>query len=75
MSRPHILIKDLVKGNQVWKMLIRFVDIWVVKEKSGLQHLELVIQDTKVIVSRSICIYVTLMSFDEHTHCRVMKST
>ncbi|CAL5199457.1 unnamed protein product [Lathyrus oleraceus] len=43
MSRPHILIKDLVKGNQVWKML----DLWVVKEKSGLHHLELVIQDTK----------------------------
>ncbi|XP_058749322.1 replication protein A 70 kDa DNA-binding subunit A-like [Vicia villosa] len=47
MSRAPILIKDLVKGNQVWKMQIRVVDLWVVKEKSGHKHLELVIQDVK----------------------------
>ncbi|CAL5189548.1 unnamed protein product [Lathyrus oleraceus] len=28
-------------------MLIRVVDLWVVKEKNGLHHLEMVIQDTK----------------------------
>ncbi|XP_058784048.1 uncharacterized protein LOC131658811 [Vicia villosa] len=47
MSRAPILIKDLVKGNQVWKMLIRVVDMWVVIEKNGQQHLEMVIQDGK----------------------------
>ncbi|KAI5410189.1 hypothetical protein KIW84_055607 [Lathyrus oleraceus] len=47
MSRPLILIKDFVKGNQVWKMLIRIVDLWVVKEISGLQQLKMVIQDKK----------------------------
>ncbi|CAK8538393.1 unnamed protein product [Lathyrus sativus] len=47
MSRPPIFIKDLVKGNQVWKMHVRVVDLWVVKEKNGQQHLELVIQDGK----------------------------
>ncbi|XP_058733996.1 uncharacterized protein LOC131605686 [Vicia villosa] len=45
MSRQPILIKDLVKGNQVWKMLIRVVDLWVVIEKNGQQHVEAVIQD------------------------------
>ncbi|XP_058783238.1 uncharacterized protein LOC131657905 [Vicia villosa] len=45
MSRQPILIKDLVKGNQVWKMCIRVVDLWVVIEKNGQQHLEAVIQD------------------------------
>ncbi|KAI5381256.1 hypothetical protein KIW84_UN0881 [Lathyrus oleraceus] len=29
MSIPLILIKNLVKRNQVWKMLIRVVDFWV----------------------------------------------
>ncbi|XP_058726335.1 uncharacterized protein LOC131597668 [Vicia villosa] len=47
MSRAPILINDLVKGNQVWKMLIRVVDLWVVNEKNGHQHLEMVIQDVK----------------------------
>ncbi|XP_058732680.1 replication protein A 70 kDa DNA-binding subunit E-like [Vicia villosa] len=47
MSRAAILIKDLVKGNQVWKMQIRVVDLWVIKEKTGQQHLECVIQDVK----------------------------
>ncbi|XP_058767403.1 uncharacterized protein LOC131641098 [Vicia villosa] len=47
MSRAPILINDLVKGNQVWKMLIRVVDLWVVTEKNGHQHLEMVIQDVK----------------------------
>ncbi|CAK8574917.1 unnamed protein product [Lathyrus sativus] len=47
MSRPPILIKDLEKGKQVLKMLIRIVDLWIVKEKSGLQHFELVIQDSQ----------------------------
>ncbi|XP_058782843.1 uncharacterized protein LOC131657463 [Vicia villosa] len=47
MSRAPILIKDLVKGNQVWKMMIRVVDLWVVSEKNGHQHLEMVIQDVK----------------------------
>ncbi|XP_058775828.1 uncharacterized protein LOC131650113 [Vicia villosa] len=45
MSRAPILIKELVKGNQVWKMHIRVVDLWIVTEKAGYQHLELVIQD------------------------------
>ncbi|XP_058759289.1 uncharacterized protein LOC131632566 [Vicia villosa] len=47
MSRAPIFIKDLVKGNQVWKMQIRVVDLWVVKEKTGQKHIELVIQDVK----------------------------
>ncbi|XP_058732947.1 uncharacterized protein LOC131604532 [Vicia villosa] len=47
MSRPPILINDLVRGNQVWKMHIRVVDVWVVTEKNGNQHLEAVIQDVK----------------------------
>ncbi|XP_058776624.1 uncharacterized protein LOC131650946 [Vicia villosa] len=47
MSRPPILIKDLVKGSQVWKMHIRVVDVWVVIEKNGNKHLEAVIQDVK----------------------------
>ncbi|XP_058734765.1 uncharacterized protein LOC131606586 [Vicia villosa] len=47
MSRAPILIKDLVKGNQIWKMLIRVIDVWVVKEKTGQQHLEFIIQDGK----------------------------
>ncbi|KAI5429842.1 hypothetical protein KIW84_034432, partial [Lathyrus oleraceus] len=47
MSRPPIFIKALVKGNQVWKMHIRVVGLWVIKEKSGLQHIEMVIQDGK----------------------------
>ncbi|XP_058747831.1 uncharacterized protein LOC131620672 [Vicia villosa] len=47
MSRAPICIKDLVKGNQVWKMQIRVVDLWVVKEKTGQKHIELVIQDVK----------------------------
>ncbi|CAL5201839.1 unnamed protein product [Lathyrus oleraceus] len=51
MSRPPILIKDFVKGNQVWKMLIRIVDLWVVKEISGLQQLKMVIRDKKLMVN------------------------
>ncbi|XP_058741542.1 uncharacterized protein LOC131613895 [Vicia villosa] len=47
MSKPPILIKDLVKGNQVWKMHIRVVDLWVVSEKNGQKHLEAVIVDVK----------------------------
>ncbi|XP_058753370.1 uncharacterized protein LOC131626566 [Vicia villosa] len=35
MSRAPILIKDLVKGNQIWKMAIRVVDLWIVTEKMG----------------------------------------
>ncbi|XP_058740628.1 uncharacterized protein LOC131612898 [Vicia villosa] len=47
MSRAPIFIKDLLKGNQVWKMHIRVVDLWVVIEKNGAKHLEAVIQDAK----------------------------
>ncbi|CAL5189904.1 unnamed protein product [Lathyrus oleraceus] len=47
MSRPPIIIKGLVKGNHVRKMLIRVANLWVVKEKNGLHHLEMVIQDAK----------------------------
>src|SRR4051812_8341579 len=49
MSRAPILIKDLVKGNQIWKMAIRVVDLWIVTEKNGYQHIEMVIQDREVI--------------------------
>ncbi|XP_058726001.1 uncharacterized protein LOC131597313 [Vicia villosa] len=45
MSRAPILIKELVQGNQEWKMHIRVVDLWVVTEKTGYQHLECVLQD------------------------------
>ncbi|XP_058767622.1 uncharacterized protein LOC131641334 [Vicia villosa] len=47
MSRAPIFIKNLLKGNQVWKMHIRVVDMWIVIEKNGSQHLEAVIQDAK----------------------------
>lgn len=50
MSRPFIFISDLKKGNQIWKIVIRVVDLWIVKELSG-QHVELVIQDVKVDIS------------------------
>lgn len=75
MSRPPILIKDLVKGNQVWKMLIRNVNLWVVKEKNGLQHLEMVIQDSKVTDCLSVCIYLWIRLLNEHRNCRVIKFT
>ncbi|KAL5082403.1 hypothetical protein RYX36_010824 [Vicia faba] len=42
-----ILINDLVKGNQAWKMHIRVVDLCVVKEKTSTKHLEMVIQNGK----------------------------
>ncbi|XP_058729139.1 uncharacterized protein LOC131601362 [Vicia villosa] len=47
MSRAPIFIKYLLKGNQVWKMHVGVVDMWVVIEKNGSQHLEAVIQDAK----------------------------
>lgn len=52
-------------------MLIRVVDRWVVKEKNGLHHLEMVIQDTKVTVCRSVCIYLLFILLNEQPHCRV----
>lgn len=48
MSKPPILIKDLQKGNNIWKMADRIVDLWTVKERSGQLHLEIVIKDSKV---------------------------
>ncbi|KAL5064249.1 hypothetical protein RYX36_025986 [Vicia faba] len=47
MSRPFIMIVDLKEGNNVWKIVIRVVDLWSVKERNGQQHFEGGIQDRK----------------------------
>lgn len=56
-------------------MLIRVVDLWVVKKESGLQHLEMIIQDSKVIVCLSVCIYLSLLLLNEHRLHRMIKFT
>ncbi|CAL5187020.1 unnamed protein product [Lathyrus oleraceus] len=47
MSRPPIMICDLNLGDNVWKIVIRVVDLWIVKERNGQQHVECLIQDSK----------------------------
>ncbi|XP_058768295.1 uncharacterized protein LOC131642022 [Vicia villosa] len=47
MSRPPIFVNDLEIGCQVWKMGIRVIDLWTVKERNGKLHVELIIQDAK----------------------------
>ncbi|CAL5198020.1 unnamed protein product [Lathyrus oleraceus] len=47
MSRPPIMICDLRVDKNVWKLAIRVVDLWIVKEQNGQQHFEGVIQDSK----------------------------
>ncbi|KAL5099236.1 hypothetical protein RYX36_003563, partial [Vicia faba] len=57
MSRPPIMICDLNPEQNVWKIAIRVVGIWNVKEHNGQQHLEVIIQDAKAeqihVVTRS----------------------
>ncbi|KAI5417453.1 hypothetical protein KIW84_042165 [Lathyrus oleraceus] len=50
MSRPPIMICDLRVDKNVWKLAIRVVDLWIVKEQNGQQHFEGVIQDSKVCI-------------------------
>ncbi|KAI5415101.1 hypothetical protein KIW84_040526 [Lathyrus oleraceus] len=47
MSRSLILISDLQKVNNVWKNVVRIVDLWTVKERNGQEHFETIIQDIK----------------------------
>ncbi|KAL5066318.1 hypothetical protein RYX36_028055 [Vicia faba] len=57
MSRPPIMICDLNPEQNIWKIAIRVVDVWNVKERNGQQHLEAIIQDAKAeqihVVTRS----------------------
>ncbi|KAL5079461.1 hypothetical protein RYX36_007882 [Vicia faba] len=49
MLRPPIMIYDLNPEQNVWKIAIRVVDVWNVKECNGQQHLEAIIQDAKIL--------------------------
>lgn len=45
MSRPPILVSELkLKSEQnTWKIFICDIDLWIVKEHNGQQHLEAII--------------------------------
>lgn len=60
MSRPPIAIADLRPNNNVWKLAIRAVDLWIVKERNGQQHLEAVVQDSKVVLFLCIVFFNNL---------------
>ncbi|KAL5061533.1 hypothetical protein RYX36_023270, partial [Vicia faba] len=45
MSRPPISISDLKLENNVRKLVVRVADLWFIKERSGQQHLEAIIQN------------------------------
>ncbi|KAL5059418.1 hypothetical protein RYX36_031022 [Vicia faba] len=57
MSRPLIAICDLKPEHNIWKLDIHVVNLLIIKEHSGQQHLEVIIQDAKAdqiqIVTRS----------------------
>lgn len=55
MSKPPILISDLKPGQHVWKIYICVVDLWIVKEHNGQQHVKSIIQDTKVLIIYFLC--------------------
>lgn len=44
------MIAYLKLGNNVQKLVIHVVDLWIVKERNGQQHFECVIQDIKVFI-------------------------
>ncbi|XP_050919957.1 uncharacterized protein LOC127137541 [Lathyrus oleraceus] len=61
MSRPLILISALTSNQKVWKIVIRVIDLWIVKEHNGLQHVEAIIHDAEIGGSgKKACINVTL---------------
>ncbi|CAL5191723.1 unnamed protein product [Lathyrus oleraceus] len=47
MSRPPILIKDLPPDQKHWKIVIHVIDLWLVKERNGQQHVKVIIQDAE----------------------------
>ncbi|XP_058723407.1 uncharacterized protein LOC131595139 [Vicia villosa] len=47
MSRPAQLITDMTPSLNVWKIAVRVIDLWIVKERNGNQHLEAILQDIK----------------------------
>ncbi|XP_058745885.1 uncharacterized protein LOC131618735 [Vicia villosa] len=57
MSRAPIMISELKPEQNVWKIVVRVVGIWIVKERNGQQHLEAILQDVKAyqihVVTRS----------------------
>ncbi|KAL5075183.1 hypothetical protein RYX36_014167, partial [Vicia faba] len=59
MSRPSIMICNLKPEQNVWKIAIRVVDVWNIKERNGQQHLEAIIQDAKEFIP-----YVVMSSHD-----------
>ncbi|KAL5065747.1 hypothetical protein RYX36_027484 [Vicia faba] len=73
MSRPPIMICDLKPKQNVWKIAIRVVDVWNVKEHNGKQHLEAIIQDAKTEQIHVVTLSMTLMF--ERITCRKTKPT
>lgn len=51
MSRPSLLITNLRPDLKVWKIAVRVIDLWVVKEHNGNQHVEAILQSVKVCFS------------------------
>lgn len=63
MSRPLISIVDLRPDNNVWKLAIRVVDIWIVKEQNKQKHLDVIVRDAKVVSFSCIsCIYYFVLA-------------
>lgn len=49
MSIPPILISALTSDQKVWKIVIRVINLWILKEHNGLQHVKAIIHDAEVL--------------------------
>lgn len=56
MSRPPLLITELRPDLNVWKIVVCVINIWIVKERNGNQHVEAILQNVKVCIPYSLCL-------------------
>ncbi|CAL5186562.1 unnamed protein product [Lathyrus oleraceus] len=70
MSRPPILITELMPDQKVWKIAICVINLWIVKERNGQQHVEAIIHDVEGhqihVVTRNHELDMWIQTLKEH---------
>jgi hypothetical protein len=50
LTRPFDEIRDIKLGKEVWKLPVRIVNLWYVKDYLKHKHIEMVLMDSNVSI-------------------------
>lgn len=63
MSQKFDGVRDIDDSKETWRLAVRILDVWTVINNKGIEHLEMVLIDAKVVIKLKLFFLTVLYCF------------